>query len=158
MANHRRFHKQPKALNRHLSQVHESTREQIFLWVFHTSRFRKASAQTIITFLGTAAANAFPEAFCSCRNCTQARTAGGRSLRKRSAALINDDLLIDLGPDIMASSQIHSRPLHQVRCGKAAQFQCSSDPAFGTVQSGPVCSDGCSGQPCTGDGGNAVCD
>jgi hypothetical protein len=27
---------------------------------------------------------------------------GGPSLRKRSAALINDDLLIDLGPDIMS--------------------------------------------------------
>lgn len=71
--------------------------------------------QPIITFLGTAAANAFPEAFCSCRNCTQARISGGRSLRKRSAALINDDLLIDLGPDIMAASQIHGRSLHQVR-------------------------------------------
>jgi phosphoribosyl 1,2-cyclic phosphate phosphodiesterase len=40
---------------------------------------------------------------------------GGKSLRKRSAALINDDLLIDLGPDIMAASQIHGKPLHQVR-------------------------------------------
>ena len=71
--------------------------------------------RTIITFLGTAAANAFPEAFCSCRNCAQARIAGGRSFRKRSAALINEDLLIDLGPDIMAASQIHGRPLDQVR-------------------------------------------
>src|SRR5262249_28510046 len=74
----------------------------------------KAPVQTSITFLGTAAANAFPEAFCSCRNCTQARSAGGKSLRKRSAALINDDLLIDLGPDIMSASQIHGRSLQQV--------------------------------------------
>ena len=72
-------------------------------------------ADMTFTFLGTAAANAFPEAFCDCRNCAQARALGGRSLRKRSAALINDDLLIDLGPDIMAASQIHGRPLHQVR-------------------------------------------
>jgi hypothetical protein len=72
-------------------------------------------AQTIITFLGTAAANAFPEAFCNCRNCAQARGLGGRSLRKRSAALINNDLLVDLGPDIMAASQLHGRSLHQVR-------------------------------------------
>src|SRR5579871_1077176 len=68
----------------------------------------------IITFLGTAAANAFPEAFCRCQNCAQARRLGGRSLRKRSAALINDDLLIDLGPDIMAASQMYKRPLHDV--------------------------------------------
>lgn len=69
----------------------------------------------IITFLGTAAANAYPEAFCRCDNCEQARTLGGKSLRKRSAALINDDLLIDLGPDIMTASNLHSRPLSGVR-------------------------------------------
>ena len=68
-----------------------------------------------ITFLGTAAANAYPEAFCNCDNCIQARLLGGPSLRKRSAALINDDLLIDLGPDIMAAAQIHNCPLTHVK-------------------------------------------
>jgi phosphoribosyl 1,2-cyclic phosphate phosphodiesterase len=68
----------------------------------------------LITFLGTAAANAFPEAFCKCNNCEQARTLGGASLRKRSAALVNDDLLIDLGPDIMAASQMHGCSLTNV--------------------------------------------
>jgi phosphoribosyl 1,2-cyclic phosphate phosphodiesterase len=69
----------------------------------------------IITFLGTAAANAFPEAFCKCPNCSAARTLGGPSLRKRSAALINNDLLIDLGPDIMAASHMHGCSLDEVR-------------------------------------------
>jgi phosphoribosyl 1,2-cyclic phosphodiesterase len=68
-----------------------------------------------ITFLGTAAANAFPEAFCSCKNCKQARSLGGKSLRKRSSALINDDLLIDLGPDIMSAAAMHGCPLTRVR-------------------------------------------
>jgi phosphoribosyl 1,2-cyclic phosphodiesterase len=68
-----------------------------------------------ITFLGTSAANAFPEPFCSCANCQGARGEGGRSLRKRSSALINDDLLIDLGPDIMASCQMHNVDLTGVR-------------------------------------------
>jgi len=68
-----------------------------------------------ITFLGTAAANAFPEAFCKCRNCAQARTLGGPSLRKRSAALINNDLLLDLGPDIMSASHMHGCSLDEVR-------------------------------------------
>ena len=67
------------------------------------------------TFLGTSASNAFPEAFCSCENCTQARILGGKSLRKRSAILINDDLLIDLNPDIMSSSQLHQCSLTNVR-------------------------------------------
>lgn len=69
----------------------------------------------IVTFLGTAAANAFPEAFCKCQNCTQARMLGGPSLRKRSAALINNDLLIDLGPDIMSASHMHGCSLDNVR-------------------------------------------
>jgi phosphoribosyl 1,2-cyclic phosphodiesterase len=69
----------------------------------------------IITFLGTAAANAYPEAFCRCKNCEQARKLGGRSLRKRSALLVNDDLLIDLSPDIMAASQMHGCSLKNVR-------------------------------------------
>lgn len=69
----------------------------------------------IVTFLGTSAANAFPEAFCRCKNCQQARALGGPSLRKRSSVLINEDLLIDLGPDIMAASQIHGCSLAQVQ-------------------------------------------
>jgi phosphoribosyl 1,2-cyclic phosphodiesterase len=69
----------------------------------------------IITFLGTAAANAFPEAFCKCSNCQQARILGGPSLRKRSAVLINDDLLIDLGPDIMVASHMHGCSLVNVQ-------------------------------------------
>lgn len=68
-----------------------------------------------ITFLGTSAANAFPEAFCKCSNCDRARRLGGPSLRKRSAALVNTDLLLDLGPDIMSAAQIHGCPLTTVR-------------------------------------------
>ena len=67
-----------------------------------------------ITFLGTAAANAFPEAFCRCKNCEQARRLGGASLRKRSSVLVNEDLLIDLGPDIMAAAQMHAVSLSNV--------------------------------------------
>jgi phosphoribosyl 1,2-cyclic phosphate phosphodiesterase len=97
-----------------------------------------------ITFLGTGAANAYPEAFCSCDNCERARVLGGPSLRKRSAILINDDLLIDLGPDIMTASQIHGRPLTRVRyClqthGHADHLDTSHflsrSPAFGVVDS-----------------------
>jgi phosphoribosyl 1,2-cyclic phosphate phosphodiesterase len=69
----------------------------------------------LITFLGTSAANAYPEAFCRCKNCEQARILGGKSIRKRSAALINDDLLIDLGPDILTASNIHNCSFSEVR-------------------------------------------
>jgi len=68
-----------------------------------------------LTFLGTSAANAYPEAFCMCSNCRGARAEGGRSLRKRSSALIDGDLLIDLGPDIMAAAQMHGIDLTGVQ-------------------------------------------
>jgi phosphoribosyl 1,2-cyclic phosphate phosphodiesterase len=68
-----------------------------------------------ITFLGTGAANAFPEAFCSCNNCQRARVLGGPSLRKRSAVLIDRELLIDLGPDVMSAANQHICPLTQVQ-------------------------------------------
>jgi phosphoribosyl 1,2-cyclic phosphate phosphodiesterase len=68
-----------------------------------------------IAFLGTSAANAFPEAFCRCGNCVQARILGGKSIRKRSAALVNEDLLIDLGPDIMTAASAPGCSLLGVR-------------------------------------------
>lgn len=79
-----------------------------------------------ITFLGTAAGEGFPDAFCACQSCEDARAEGGKSLRYHSAALVNDELLIDMGPDLMAASmrfgialnaipyaiQTHSHPDH----------------------------------------------
>jgi len=52
-----------------------------------------------LTFLGTAAAEGMPAVFCNCDFCNEARRLGGRNLRTRSQALINDDLLIDLPAD-----------------------------------------------------------
>jgi phosphoribosyl 1,2-cyclic phosphate phosphodiesterase len=57
-----------------------------------------------ITFLGTGAAEAYPALFCNCKNCQRARELGGRNLRCRSSALVNEDLLIDFGPDTPAQS------------------------------------------------------
>lgn len=69
----------------------------------------------ILTFLGTGAAEGYPNPFCGCDHCRRARARGGPSLRKRSAALVNDDLLIDLGPDLVAASTLHGRPLSGLR-------------------------------------------
>jgi phosphoribosyl 1,2-cyclic phosphate phosphodiesterase len=79
------------------------------------SYFKTKDIEMELTFLGTAAANGFPEAFCRCVNCVQARVLGGASLRKRSAALVNDDLLIDFGPDVLTASWMHNRPFTNVR-------------------------------------------
>ena len=68
-------------------------------------------------FLGTAAAEGYPGIFCNCENCNEARALGGKNLRFRSAMLINDDLLIDFGPDLMAAAQRFNRNLSQVTTG-----------------------------------------
>ncbi|MBC7330306.1 MBL fold metallo-hydrolase [bacterium] len=52
-----------------------------------------------ITFLGTAAAEGWPAVFCECSACQRARERGGRNIRTRTSALINDELLIDFPPD-----------------------------------------------------------
>nr|MDO8084773.1 MBL fold metallo-hydrolase [Candidatus Sigynarchaeum springense] len=57
-----------------------------------------------ITFLGTGAAEAYPALFCNCEKCQRARQLGGKNLRARSSALLNEDLLIDFGPDTAAQS------------------------------------------------------
>ena len=53
-------------------------------------------------YLGTAAAEGWPAVFCNCDNCMRAKKAGGRNLRTRSQAIMNDDLLIDLPADTFA--------------------------------------------------------
>lgn len=57
-----------------------------------------------IQFLGTAASPSTPLPFCQCEVCIEARNIGGKNLRRRSSILVNDDLLVDIGPDIMSSS------------------------------------------------------
>ena len=52
-----------------------------------------------ITLLGTAAAEGWPGLFCRCAACRKAIDLGGRNIRTRSSALVDDRLLIDFPPD-----------------------------------------------------------
>lgn len=67
-----------------------------------------------LLFLGTAAAEGYPGIFCNCPNCNEARALGGRNIRLRSALLVNDNLLIDFGPDLLAAAQRSGCNLSQV--------------------------------------------
>jgi len=60
-----------------------------------------------IKFLGTASAHSSPLPFCNCKMCSTSRKFAGKDFRKRSSILVNEDLLIDMGPDFMSSSFIH---------------------------------------------------
>lgn len=52
-----------------------------------------------IKYLGTAAYEGVPSLFCNCRVCNLSKKLGGRNLRSRSQAIINDELLIEFNPD-----------------------------------------------------------
>lgn len=56
-----------------------------------------------LTFLGTGAAEGVPSPFCSCATCTYTRAMQGRNVRKRASLLVNNDLIIDIGPDMVWS-------------------------------------------------------
>ena len=68
-----------------------------------------------ITVLGTAAATGMPLAFCNCDICRQSRKLGGRNIRKRSSAVINGELLIDLGPDSINACSMYGIDAGKIR-------------------------------------------
>ena len=52
-----------------------------------------------VQFLGTAAAEAIPARFCECPVCRKARERKGKEIRRRASYRIDDDILVDFGPD-----------------------------------------------------------
>lgn len=67
-----------------------------------------------ITFLGTAAIS-YPFPFCNCNNCKLARIHKGKSIRKNSSILINDDLLIDLCSDVPISLTMYEQDMGKIK-------------------------------------------
>lgn len=59
-------------------------------------------------FLGTAAAEAVPALFCQCPACEHARAAGGKEIRLRAGAVINDRLMLDFPQDVYHSVLRHN--------------------------------------------------
>lgn len=68
-----------------------------------------------ITYYGTAAGEGWPGVFCQCELCKSARQLGGKNIRTRSQALVNDDLLLDLPPDNQLHSLYYGLELDKVR-------------------------------------------
>ncbi len=66
-------------------------------------------------FLGTGAADTIPNPFCECPICEDAREDLINKTRKRSSLLIDDNNLIDFGPDIVCAAQIHNVKFTKLR-------------------------------------------
>lgn len=67
-----------------------------------------------ILYMGTGAAEGIPALFCHCRVCENARKQKGREQRTRCQALINQELLIDFGPDTYAHYLRYDFPLPDI--------------------------------------------
>lgn len=66
-----------------------------------------------IVLLGTGAADGWPNPFCRCDSCLDARRRG--EVRGQTAALVDDELLIDCGPEVPGAAVRHDRTLAGVR-------------------------------------------
>ena len=52
-----------------------------------------------LKYLGTAGSEGVPSMFCGCENCSEARILGGRNIRTRSQAIVDEHILIDFPCD-----------------------------------------------------------
>ena len=52
-----------------------------------------------VKFLGTAAAEGIPAIWCECEVCKKAKQLKGKELRRRCSYLIDEDTIVDFGPD-----------------------------------------------------------
>ena len=68
-----------------------------------------------ITVLGTAAATGMPLTFCNCNVCKESRRLGGKNIRKRSSIVINDELLVDMGPDSINACCMYGIDVSQIK-------------------------------------------
>lgn len=67
-----------------------------------------------LKYYGTAAAEGVPAIWCSCDVCKKSHKYGGRNIRTRSQALVNDRLLIDMPPDTLYHFQYLGLPLNDI--------------------------------------------
>lgn len=66
-------------------------------------------------YLGTAAAEGIPAIFCDCQRCKKSRELGGRNIRTRSQALIDDRLLIDFPADTYMHFLQYNLPMSKIK-------------------------------------------
>lgn len=68
-----------------------------------------------LQYLGTAAAECWPAIFCECPACLEAARRGGKNIRHRSGAIVDDRVLIDFSADLYAMKLQLGLDLSKVR-------------------------------------------
>ena len=67
-----------------------------------------------VKLLGTGASEGIPAGFCSCKICEYAREKGGKDLKSRNQALLNDKYLIDFPQDTYYHTVVHNVNLGKI--------------------------------------------
>ena len=69
-----------------------------------------------LKYYGTAAAEGIPSMFgCQCETCEKTRALGGRNIRTRSQAAVDDKILIDFPPDTYLHTLYHNLNLNVIK-------------------------------------------
>lgn len=68
-----------------------------------------------LQYWGTAASEGWPALFCRCEACRKARALGGRNIRTRSQALLDDSVLLDFPADTYLHALQYNRDLSDIR-------------------------------------------
>lgn len=68
-----------------------------------------------LQYLGTAAYEGIPSFFCECDACKEARKRGGKNLRTRTQAIVDDTVLIDFPADTYAHFLTYDIPLSKIK-------------------------------------------
>lgn len=71
--------------------------------------------QMKVHYLGTGAAEGIPAIFCECPVCKNAQVKAGKEIRTRMQVLIDDELLIDFGPDTYMHSLRYGIDLSHIK-------------------------------------------
>lgn len=57
-----------------------------------------------LRFIGTGASEGYPATFCGCPGCRMAKQLGGKNLRRRASAVVNNQILIDFSPEMFTAN------------------------------------------------------
>lgn len=68
-----------------------------------------------LQYLGTAAFEGIPALFCDCEDCREARKRGGKNIRTRTQAIVDDKLLIDFPADTYAHFLQYNLPMIDIK-------------------------------------------
>lgn len=68
-----------------------------------------------IKYLGTAASEGIPALFCDCETCRRSMKLGGKNIRTRSQAIIDNSLLIDFPADTYMHFLKHKIPMTKIK-------------------------------------------